>query len=119
MIDGEDLALLINNTNYLYEQYIILTQIGLSKHMIRGDYSVTLAKKAWYNVVEKAIKNPKFKREIMREFELSAEQVNHIPIAIRREAAEDVMEHQSEGVVSKYKKMLALKQAGKPWTSVR
>jgi hypothetical protein len=114
MIDGENLALLINNTGYLYEPYIVPTQIGLSKHMVRGNYSAPLAKKAWLNVVEKAIKNPKFSREIEREFGTKV-----ISISVKRQAAEDVMEHQTEEVIGKFKKMLRLKEAGKPWASMR
>jgi hypothetical protein len=105
-MDGEDLALLINNDGRIYEEYLKREAKNLARKMVKGEYNVTLAKKAWLNVVEAVLKDRKFKREVMREFELTEEQAAHIPIAIRREAAIDVMDHQNEMVQFMYKHML-------------
>ena len=112
-MDGEDLALLINNDRRLYEEYLKPIAKNLARKMAKGEYDATLAKKAWLNVVEAALKDAKFKREVMREFELTADKAAHIPITIRREAATDVMEHQNEMVQFLHKQMLLVKKTRK------
>ena len=115
-MNGDELSLLINNDGRIYKEYIIPTQKNLARHIVKGEYNVTLANKAWLNLVEAVIKDARFKREIMREFELTSDQVARISMSIKREAAKWTMMHQMSEVDDKFKKMTALKAAGKPWS---
>jgi hypothetical protein len=106
--EADELALMINNDADIYRSMIVPTQINMARKMVNGTYSAVLAKKAWLNVVEKACGDKKFSRRTLHDWKPQPQ--------VKKLAREYVMAHQSAEVVDRYKKMLRLKEAGKPWS---